>query len=147
DLGGLVPVGHTEADAGVLGSGLPEPGDEIAGVVVDLGANSGHAHGRGRVDEAAAALDDAGQTLRRRRRRGQEDPVEIIAVGGGQPVVGLVRDEIGGDDSASAGGVEVPGEVSHAVLEHEVPVAHDYGGAACLGDGLDGGEHVLRAHP
>src|SRR5699024_4113926 len=103
--------------------------------------------GRGRVDEAAAALDDAGQTLRRRRRRGQEDPVEIIAVGGGQPVVGLVRDEIGGDDSASAGGVEAQGEVGHAVLEHEVPVAHDHGGAACLGDGLDGGAHVLRAQP
>ena len=100
-----------------------------------------------RLKEAGAVLDDSGQPFGCRRRCGEEDAVEVVLLRRSQPRSCLIGDEVGGDDAAASGGGEVAGEAVDAVLEHDVPVAHDDGGAAGGSDGFDRGEDVAGAHP
>ena len=60
-------------------------------------AGAGGAHQRGRVDEPAAGRGDQRDPLVRRTRRDQEDPVQPARVRGRQPVPGLLRRQVRGD--------------------------------------------------
>ena len=59
-------------------------------------------------------------------------------------VVGLVGRQVGGDEPGTARRGEVAGEGVRAVVLDEVPVGHDHGRGAGVGDRLDGGERVAR---
>ena len=62
-----------------------------------LGPGPGHPHHRGGVDPAAAGRDRRGQPLVGGGRRDQEDPVQPVGVGDGEPLLRLVGGQVGGD--------------------------------------------------
>src|SRR6266540_2278485 len=123
-------------------SALPEPL-----TATTLLAGAGHPPHAGGVDEAAGGRDRAGQPLVGGAGRHQEHPVQLMLVGGGEPRLGLVGDQVRGDQPGTARRGEVPGEAVHAVLLDRVPVGHQQGRHAGGGDRLDRTEHVAGTQP
>src|SRR6476469_4440812 len=103
DLGRLGTGGDAEPDADRLVGRGTGPGDELLGGVADRRAGAGDPHDRGGVDEAAAGLGGAAQALVGRARCDEEDPVEVVPRGGVDPLLALVRDEVGGDEPGATG--------------------------------------------
>src|SRR3954466_2541375 len=112
DLGGLGAGGDAEPDTdGQVDDGTGT-GHQGGGRITHAGAGPRDAHRRGGVDEPAAGGAGAGQTRVGGARRHEEDPVEVVALGGGDPRLPLVGDEVGGDQPGSprrSPGVGAPG--------------------------------------
>ena len=68
-----------------------DPVDERAGQRRGRRPRAGHAHHRGRVDEAAAVPGGHPEPLLGRGRRDEEDPVEAVRVGRRDPLLGPRR--------------------------------------------------------
>ena len=68
-----------------------------------------------------------------------------MVLGGRQPGIGLVGNQIGGDHAQAAGGGQIPGERVDAVVQHRIPVRHHHRVAAGGADRLDRPQGV--AHP
>ena len=81
--------------------------------------------GKHAVDETPRIVRNDFQTVFGGIRRYQEDAVESVTVGGFDPLAGLVRNEIRGDETGSTGVFEITFESFDAVMEDEVPIAHD----------------------
>ena len=145
-LGGLGAGGDPEPDADRQVGDRAGARHEGAGGVADAGAGAGDAHRGGRVDEAAAGRAGRWPAARRsttapRGRPGRGRCARLAAI----HVLGLVGDEVGGDQPGAAGRGEVGGEPVDAVAHDGVPVGHHEGRRARVGHGADGGEHVGEA--
>ena len=125
------PTGASVACRVALDQG-PAGGDRVAG--------AGDAHERGGVDEAAAGLGGQRDALVGGAERDQEHAAEGVGVGGGEPGLGLLRDEVRGDEPLPPTAASSRGEAVDAVVLDRVPVRHDQRGRAGVGDGLDGAE-------
>ena len=106
-------------------TGLAGTGDQFLRGRIDGGAFSGDAHAGGSIDETPRIVRNDFQTVFGGIRRYQEDAVESVTVGGFDPLAGLVRNEIRGDETGSTGVFEITCESFDAVMEDEVPIAHD----------------------
>ena len=138
----LLGRGHANAHAHIRGACLAGALDEPLRRLVKLRALAGHTHAGGRIHEASRIAGDEAQAFVRGFRRDEEHTVETIAVGCFDPLACFIGNQVGGDEARSACVGEVTGEAQHAVMEDEVPVAHDQRDRSGIGDGLHGVEHA-----
>ena len=100
-LGCLLAVGDADADADRQVRHLPGTRDQRPGELRGGRAGAGHSHDRGGVDESAARIDGVAQPLVGRGRGDQEDLVEVVGVGRGDPLLGRVGGQVGRDQARS----------------------------------------------
>ena len=126
---------------------LPASGHQCRRGGRDLVPRPGDAHGRRRVEEAAGC--GCGQTdpLGRGRGRDQEDRIDAVGAGRGQPRLRLVDDQVRGDHPGTAGRGQIPGEVLDAVGQDRVEVRHHDRPTAGRRHPLHDGEGVAEPKP
>ncbi len=99
---GAVADPQPDADRQVRVDGA-DPGDQFRRRGGDAGPGAGDAHQRGRVDEAAAAGPRSSRAARRSTTaRPGTSGRRWCRVGGGDPLAGLVRDQVRGDHAGRA---------------------------------------------